>query len=218
MTDRLEIIDGWGEQFAVWLWDEESSTEAVAFYDLDIDTRGALEVRMWSPQWPTTTAERKEIAESFNMYPKRAFSDANRRAVRIGELHREALKHFGKQAGARIKYFDVPSEEDIATLIAAKDNVMFRNRRDLQAHVQELRALQQYLYAVVFLGSESPMTRVSEFIGVDVTKSRSIIERARAHGYLTRNAGGVGGEITDYAEATAQAIRFAAAAYRKDKR
>ena len=72
--------------FAVWLWDEESSTEAVAFYDLDIDNRGALEVRMWSPQGPTTTAERKEIAESFNMYPKRAFSDANRRAVRISEL------------------------------------------------------------------------------------------------------------------------------------
>ena len=215
MQNRIEIIDGRGEEFAVWLWDEETKTEAVVFYDLEFSS-SPLEVRMWSAQWPTSRTEREEIQTQFTPIPKQPFSDANRRAVRIGEIHREALKHVGEQHGSRIRNFNPPTEADLSILLAAKDNVMFRNKRDLEAHVQELRAVEAYLIAVVFLAMDSPMSRVSEEIGLDLIKSRAIIERARAHGYLTRNAGGVGGELTEYAEVTAQTIRWAADNQRKE--
>jgi len=215
MKNRIEIIDGSREEFAVWLWDEETTTEAVVFYDLEISSSSPLEVRMWSSQWPTSREGREKIQKQFSNYPKQSFSDANRRAVRIGELHREALKHVGKQSGSRIKRFNPPNEDDLTILLATKDNVMFRNKRDLEAHVQELRAVEAYLIAVVFLASDSPMSSVSDAVGLDLIKSRAIIERARAHGYLTRNDGGVGGELTEYAEVTAKTIRLAADNHRK---
>ena len=215
MKNRIEIIDGPREEFAVWLWDEKTTTEAVVFYDLEISSSSPLEVRMWAAQWPTSRTDREDIQVQFSSYPKHPFSDMNRRAVRIGELHREALKYVGKQSGSRIKRFDPPTKADLAILLSAKDNVMFRNKRDLEAHVQELRAVEAYLIAVVFLASDSPMSSVSEALGLDLIKSRAIIERARAHGYLTRNDGGVGGELTEYAEVTAKTIRLAADNQRK---
>jgi len=213
MTKRFEFIDGPREEFSVWLWDRDTNTESVVFYDPEISSQSPLEVRMWAAQFPTPTADRKDIQDSFSSYPKQPFGDINRRAVRIGEIHREALKYVGKQAGSRIKRFDPPTPEDVELLVSARDNLMFRNKRDLEAHAQELRAVESYLIAVVFLGSESPLSHVAETLGLDLQKSRGIIERARGHGYLTRNDGGVGGELTEYAEATAKSIRSAAKSY-----
>jgi len=217
MTKRIQIIGGYQQEYSVWLWDEATGTESVAFYNEGLSTQ-PLEIRMWRCDKPTTKSDRQEIAKSFDPQGKQQFTDANRRAVSLGEIHRAALQHIGKQEGTRIKRFTPPSLNEVAVLVQVGDNVMFRNRRDLEAHAQELRAVQAYLWAVVIRGSESPMTQVAEEVGLDIQQSRGIIERARSHGYLTRNKGGIGGELTEEAETVARNIRTAAAVYMKGNR
>lgn len=209
MTPRIEVIQGWQQQYAVWFWDAESETEAVVFYDDGLASQ-PLEVRMWRAQYPLTGAERKKVMDTFVEVPKLPFGDMNRRAVPLGEMHRAALQHVGSDQVFRLKHFRPPSPEEVEMLVSVGDNVIFRNRRDLEAHAQELRAVDEYLAAVIIRGSDSPTVDVAAALGLDVQQSRRIIERARTHGYLTRNSGGVGGELTELAEETAKAIRKAA--------
>jgi hypothetical protein len=217
MTKRIQVISGFQSEYSVWLWDALTGTESVTFYDEALSTH-PIEIRMWTCDAPSTMSKRQEISKSFDSYRKLQFTDANRRAVSLGEIHRAALQHVGKQEGTRIRRFTPPSLDEVAVLVEVGDNVMFRNHRDLEAHAQELRAVQAYLFAVVIQGSESPMTQVAKEVGLDKRQCRGIIERARAHGYLTRNQGGVGGELTEDAESVARHIRTAALVHMEEDR
>lgn len=103
--------------------------------------------------------------------------------------------------------FEPPSEDEINLLVAGARGSIFRNSRDLAAHARELQAVYAYVHAIDIYPDEPPMRFVQQQLGCSITKCRATIERARSHGYLTRNDGGAGGEVTLLAMSVAAAIK-----------
>ena len=181
-------------------------TAAVSFFHSHVN--GVLEMRVWHPQWAPSEDEMKEIAEDFAISPKWALTTDEFRRVPWGEMSARASAHFTAVDQANSEGFQPPRLEDVEDLIEHGDFAGFRTSRDLRGHSQQLRAVHTYLQAVVDLKESgvAPVAAIADSEGISPAQARSLLERARTTGYITRPTHRFGGEIQPLADEVAERI------------
>ena len=181
-------------------------TAAVSFFHSHVN--GVLEMRVWHPQWAPSEDEMKEIAEDFSISPKWALTTDEFRRVPWGEMSARASAHFTAVDQAKSEGFQPPRWEDVEDLIEHGDFAGFRTSRDLRGHSQQLRAVHTYLQAVVDLEESgvAPVAAIADSEGISPSQARSLLERARTTGYISRPTHRFGGEIQPLADEVAERI------------
>ncbi len=215
-TKVVETSDGsddGGLVLAVFSWrptgtefGKVNGTAAVSFFSSRYS--GVLEMRVWHPQWTPTEDEMREIAEDFSISPKWALTTDEFRRVPWGEMSARASAHFTAVDQAKSEGFQPPRWEDVEDLIEHGDFAGFRTSRDLRGHSQQLRAVHTYLQAVVDLEESgvAPVAAIADSEGISPSQARSLLERARTTGYISRPTHRFGGEIQPLADEVAERI------------
>jgi len=192
---------------AVCSWDPNGGTVAVAFYSTL--TPGMLEQRVWRSQFEPTDEDLQEVVKEFEVYPKNALTSAALRSVPWKAMAQHADAYRTELLSGDLNDFQPPTSEEVEDLIDSGEFAGFRNSRDLRGHAQQLRAVKTYLEAVAVIDEldTSPITALTESEGLSPTQARSLIERARSNGYITRPKEVAGAQIQEAALETARRIR-----------
>ena len=187
--------------------------QTIAFYDVGIDGRDALpaEVRSWRATQSISDKALRRLLEDWE--PSRppnfeyGISSEEVRGIPVGHIHRTMQSRLRRDTLEDDIELVLPTSEQIESIISARlIPDLWRNSRDLRAHARELQGAVAYLKAVYSDQSVQPMRAVADKVGVDIPAARKLIEQARAHGYLTRAEGTVGGYITDKARTAANLL------------
>ena len=191
--------------------------QSVAFYDVGTDGRDAIpvEVRSWRASQSISEEALRGLLEDWE--PSRppqheyGISSEEVRGIPVGHIHRAMQSRLRRDTLEDDIELVLPTSEQIESIISARlIPDLWRNSRDLRAHARELQGAVAYLKAVYSDQSVQPMRAVADKTGVDLPAARKLIEQARAHGYLTRAEGTVGGYITDKARTAATLLIHAA--------
>lgn len=195
----------------------DDGLQAIAFYDVGVDGRDAIpiEVRTWRAKKSVSTRELQLMLELWEanrpQHSREGISSEEVRGIPVGQIHRSMQSRIRRDTLQEDIGLVVPTSNQIEAIIRARlVPDLWRNSRDLRAHARELRGAVAYLKAVYSDQSVQPMRAVADVVGGDLPSARKLIEQARAHGYLTRADGAVGGYITDKARSAATLLNLAA--------
>jgi len=189
--------------------DPETDTVAATFYHEH--SPGVLEQRVWCPQWEPDDSELQDLVDEFQIEPKHPVTAEGLKRIPWQAMSRYADAHFANMHNDTSTGFRPPTFDEIETLIEEGDFVGYRTSRDLRGHAQQLRAVQTYLQAVTQIddSSVSPITAIAESEGITIPSARSLLERARANGYISRPTDSRGAQVQQAAIDEADRIREA---------
>lgn len=197
---------GDGENVGVFFFDAETGAVGLSLYSEHFPGE-AVEHRSWRAERMPSKKARQAITAEFNAYEKYPLTEASRRAIPWGRL---AAAHRAIAGNAKaLEAFKPPTDEAVMRCIQRDRLLGFRAGRDLLSAGQLLRVAKTYLSHVI-AGSSTPTQDTADEMGLDQTKGRNLVGRAKRAGYIDTNSL----LPTDRAVALAEAI-WTAAEYAK---
>jgi len=173
--------------YAVFAWQPYAKggggSAALCFFTGE--SRNPLEHVIWdAPRKPSE----QEVSERVGRW--RPDAKLPRGCGSVGEIPWAGLMQTSRKHRAQesnLPSFHPPNPYDIHRLIELGEFAGYRTSRDLRGHSQQLRAAKEYVEAL--LVGNRPIEAVSNAENLAPAQTRSLIERSRHNGYLTRPRG-----------------------------
>ena len=201
LDPRIAVYNVGSGEFITHFWDEETGTEATAYYMTEIWRDKPLEEHIAHRVRRSTEQQvRKSFDHTFDLYEINEYggvTDANRRAVPISKIHAAIYNQGAGFQLEQISELNVPWDSHIDLLIDAMERGLversarpeLRSKRDLKGRWKELRAVEIYIYARSSMLDPAPAQVVRRLMKLDnVTQARNLIQRAREHKYIARTS------------------------------
>ncbi len=201
LDPRIAVYNVGSGEFITHFWDEETGTEATAYFITEAFNDRPLVERLAHRVKRSTEEEiRKsfeDVLDGNEIDDFLGVTDANRRVVPRSKIASAVYGQGGRALIDQINQLRLPGDYEIDNIIdaiqhglVARSNVPeLRSTRDLKGRWKELRAVEAYLIAKVWKLDPAPAVAVQQALELDnVTQARNLIQRAREHKYIERTS------------------------------
>ena len=198
---RISVYNIGRGEFITHFWDEETGTEATAYYFTEIWWDRPFEEHIAHRTRRSTEEEvRKSFDNIFDHHEIVEFlgvTDANRRAVPTSKIHGAVSSQGVVSQLHQLIDLRLLTETEVDFLCDALQRGVIerstrrelRSVRDLKGRWKELQAVDIYITAKSWLMDPAPAQVVQQRMGLDnITQARNLIQRAREHKYIARSS------------------------------